>query len=174
MSSQHSFVVPPRHSESWKRLWAYTEENGRTLVKMLGWGGDGLVYSTTIKTAIKSYLYEKHYIRERDAYFRLAEHEVSSVAGFDVPQLVFADDDLWIVEMQIVAPPFVLDFAGAYLDAKPPYDAEQWADWEQEKMEQFEDRWPQVLDVISEFRRYGIYLSDVKPGNITFEEDRSE
>ena len=30
-------------------------------------------------------------------------------------------DILWVIEMEIVSPPFVLDFAGAYLDHRPDY-----------------------------------------------------
>jgi len=36
-------------------------------------------------------------------------------------------------------------------------------------MEVFEDKWPLVKRIIREFKSYGIYLSDVKPGNIVFE-----
>jgi hypothetical protein len=44
---------------------------------------------------------------------------IVDVAGFAVPQLIHHDDRLWVVEMGIVSPPFVLDFAGAYLDLRP-------------------------------------------------------
>ena len=42
--------------------------------------------------------------------------------------------------------------------------------WEEEKLEQFEGRWPIVRGLMAEFRRFGIYLADVKPGNIMFDE----
>lgn len=79
-----------------------------------------------------------------------------------------ADDELWVVEMEIVSPPFVLDFAGAYLDAPPDFPDEIMEDWRAEKREQFGERWNQVQDVMREFRRIGIFLADVKPGNIMF------
>lgn len=77
--------------------------------------------------------------------------------------------DLWVIEMALVSPPFVLDFAGASLDKPsadfPPHVLRQ---WEAEKREVFGDRWPLVRRVISEFRAMGIYLADVHRGNIDF------
>ena len=72
--------------------------------------------------------------------------------------------------MQIVSPPYVLDFASAYLDEYPPYaDSEEiMSQWEQDKREQFEDQWPKIKQVISAFRGIGIHLADLKPGNIMF------
>jgi len=40
------------------------------------------------------------------------------------------------------------------------------ADWEADKREQFEERWPQVQAVLGAFEELGIYLLDVSPGNI--------
>jgi hypothetical protein len=112
--------------------------------------------------------YKPLYQCERDVYRRLAEDGISSVVGFDVPRLINYDDELWVVEMGIVSPPFVLDFAGAYLDEAPNFPDEIMDEWRQEKKEQFGDRWPEVQDIMREFRKLGIYLADVKPGNIMF------
>ena len=70
--------------------------------------------------------------------------------------------------MTIVSPPFVLDFAGAYLDQRPDYPDDILAEWQADKAEQFGDRWPTVRLLISSFVPFGIYLADVKPGNIEF------
>ncbi|MGE0760631.1 MAG: hypothetical protein AB7O38_26705 [Pirellulaceae bacterium] len=68
-----------------------------------------------------------------------------------------------------VSPPFVLDFAGAYLDKQPPFDEDIWAEWEAEKIEQFgTDRWDTVCSIMAVFRKHGITLNDLKPGNIEF------
>ena len=88
---------------------------------------------------------------------------------FDVPQLLGSDDELWIVEMTIVSPPFALDFAGAYLDQKPDFPPEVMADWRAEKAEQFgEPHWSRVQALMWAFSKLGVYLADVKPGNIVF------
>jgi hypothetical protein len=107
-------------------------------------------------------------MRERLAYERLKAAQVSNVLGFRVPQLIGADDDLRVIEMTIVARPFVLDFAAAHLDVRPHFPEEIWADWEAEKREQFEARWPTVQKVLDAFEELGIYLLDVSPGNIAF------
>jgi hypothetical protein len=90
-----------------------------------------------------------------------------------VPRLLDSHDELLVIEMQIVTPPFVVDFASAYLDSFPPYveDAEIMADWEANKQEQFEQRWPLVKQVLAAFQGHGIYLADIKPGNIEFADD---
>jgi hypothetical protein len=77
--------------------------------------------------------HERLFQRERDVYQRLQERHVVRVLGFDVPQLIRFDNDLWVVEMTIVSPPFVLDFAGAYLDQKPDYPPDVLAEWMEEK-----------------------------------------
>jgi hypothetical protein len=43
-----------------------------------------------------------------------------------------------------------------------------WADWEAEKRERFEGRWPKVQEILSAFQGIGIYLLDVSPANIAF------
>jgi hypothetical protein len=51
----------------------------------------------------------------------------------------------------IVKRPFVLDFAGAYLDTRPEFPPDVWADWEAEKREQFEGRWAMVEKILDAF-----------------------
>jgi hypothetical protein len=49
---------------------------------------------------------------------------VTKIQGFNVPQLLGHDDEIWIIDMSIVTRPFVLDFAGAYLDVPPQFPTE--------------------------------------------------
>ncbi len=90
------------------------------------------------------------------------------ILGFNVPQLISSDDELLVIEMTIVARPFVLDFAGAYLDAPPTFSEEIWSEWEAEKRDQFENRWPKVQAVLSALEEFDIYMIDVSPSNIAF------
>ena len=153
-----------------RRAKQYAERYDRVLQQELGFGYDGIVFSTNFQSAIKALRYQPLYERERDIYVRLQENGVSRIAGFKVPKLMRADDELWVIEMEIVSPPFVLDFAGAYLDRAPDFPDEVMAEWRAEKREQFGTNWPIVQDVMREFRKLGIHLADVKPGNITFRE----
>ena len=146
---------------------AYAAQHQIEVGRKLGFGWDGIVFSTSRQSAIKVFRHERFYQRERDVYHRLAERHVVRILGFDVPQLVGFDDDLWIVEMAIVSPPFVLDFAGAYLDQKPDYPLEVLADWMEEKAEQFGERWSKVQAIMWAFSKLGVFLADVKPGNLS-------
>ena len=71
-----------------------------------------------------------------------------------------------IIEMTIVSPPFVLDFADAYLDQPPTFSDEVLEEWREEKKEQFGPRWPEVQRVLRSLEAIGIFMTDVKPGNV--------
>lgn len=76
--------------------------------------------------------------------------------------------------MTFVVAPFVVDFAGVYLDRPPAYhlEPEIMQEWERTKNEQFGDDWSEVIMVIWELRqKYRIYLNDVKPRNVTVRQD---
>ena len=151
----------------------YAPRHQLELAETLGSGKDGIVLVAKHKTkpadvAIKVLRFDDPYLREKQAYQRLATMAVNKVLGFNVPQLVGSDDALQVLEMTIVKRPFVLDFAGAYLDVRPEFPADVWADWEAEKREQFEGRWPRVEKVLIAFEEMGIYLLDVSPSNIAF------
>ena len=139
----------------------------------LGSGKDGIVIVARNKAkpgdvAIKVFRFDEAYVREKQIYERLRSLEVTRILGFNVPQLIAFEDDLRIIEMTIVTRPFVLDFAGAYLDSRPDFPDEIWAGWEAEKREQFEERWSEVQRILDAFEEIGIYLLDVSPGNIGF------
>lgn len=65
----------------------------------------------------------------------------------------------------------MLDFAGAYLDQRPDYPDGVMDEWQDAKLEQFgEERWAVVQMIMTHFASMGIFLADVKPGNIMFAE----
>ncbi|MBI4623026.1 MAG: hypothetical protein HY736_07375 [Verrucomicrobia bacterium] len=117
---------------------------------------------------MKIHRHEKAYFRERTIYQRLMEHGVNVILGFSVPQLLGWNDDCLAIELTVVSRPFVLDFAGARLDEPPEFSEEVWQDWESEKREQFEGRWPEVQAVLAELRTHGVFMLDVTPTNIAF------
>ena len=151
----------------------YAARRQLDLSETLGSGKDGIVLVAKHKTkpadvAVKILCLEELYWREKGAYQRLGTMAVTTVLGFNVPELIAFDDELLALEMTIVRRPFVLDFAAAYLDKPPEFPEDIWATWEEEKREQFEERWPVVEEVMAAFERLGIYLLDVSPGNIGF------
>ena len=76
------------------RTQRYVERFDRVIEKELGFGYDGIVFSTTCQSAIKVLKYEPLYFRERDVYLRLQENGITDVIGFDVPRMTNYDDEL--------------------------------------------------------------------------------
>lgn len=101
-------------------------------------------------------------------YERLKQAGVTEILGFNVPQFIRADDGLRVIEMSIVARPFVLDFAAAYLETPRDFSEEIWAEWESAKREQFGVRWPKVQAVLAALEALDIYMEDASPGNFAF------
>jgi len=93
----------------------YAARHQLELAETLGSGKDGIVLVAKHKTkpgdvAIKALRFDESYLRERQAYQRLGRTAITTVLGFNVPQLVGFDDDLQVLEMTIVKRPFVFGF----------------------------------------------------------------
>jgi hypothetical protein len=166
-----------------RRASLYVQQRGLRLGPRLGDGKDGIVFSTLGAaaatatrwrgpTAVKALARDDLYARELACYRRLAEHGIGGhvqVCGHNVPQLLGHADELLVVEMTIVTKPYVLDFAGAYLDEPPEFPAEVMEERNAHWSEVFEGRWPAAQRIITQFERYGVYLLDPSPRNIAFE-----
>lgn len=152
---------------------AYAAQHQRELAERLGFGIHGIIFVADNKseggrTAVKVHRESEPYLRERAVYERLMQAGVTEILGFNVPQFIRADDHLRVIEMTVVTRPFVLDFAGAYLDAPPYFSEEIWAEWEAGKREQFDDCWPKIQAVLAALEEWDIYMVDVSPSNIAF------
>lgn len=117
---------------------------------------------------MKAYERRHAYERERDVYRRLGERGVVSIAGHWVPRVERCDDALGVIEMTIVEPPFVLDFASAQLDQPFDFPPDILAEWYESKRRDFGANWGRAVAVLRELERLGIYMVDVHPGNIGF------
>jgi hypothetical protein len=148
---------------------------GRRLLHIqrgLGFGKDGTVFLTDFPSAVKVHVREEAYARELACYRHLERYEVFEVCGFHVPQLISFDDELRVIEMTVVEPPFILDFASAYLGRGPDFSEEVMQEWREEKLEQFGGRWPEVETALDWLRsRLGIQLLDIHPWNVAFLDD---
>lgn len=150
---------------------AYLAQHQLQLAERLGFGVHGIIFAAEDKragglTAVKAHRESEPYQRELSVYERLRDIGVSRIQGCNVPQLVRHDDHFRVIEMSIVVRPFVLDFAGAYLGAPPDFPEEVWQEWEEEKAEQFEVRWPKVRAVLATLEEWDIHMVDVSPSNI--------
>lgn len=152
------------------RVMRYAAATGARIEAFLGLGAQGVVYSTDRETAIKAHGLVAAYLRERDTYLRLMSHGIRDLRGLKIPTLHDFDDELCIIEMARVSPPYLLDFGGAFLDVAPDfgYDEQTQADEIAERREMFGTDWPEVQAVLRAFESFGIYLIDVNPGNIRF------
>ena len=156
-----------------KAARVFADRRHRMIGERLGFGIHGIVVvlksqRNTEATALKILSEPVAYRRERDAYQRLKEAGVTKVLGFHVPQLVSHDDSLLAVEMTVVTPPYVLDFAGAYLDFPPAFSDEVWGDWEVKNREQFGEDWPEAQAILVELEELRIFMLDPSPSNIRF------
>jgi hypothetical protein len=152
-----------------ERANRFAAQNGWTIAAPLGHGIDGNVWCTSRQCALKAFVREDTFLRERDCYRRLFENNVSSLAGFEVPKLLEYSNLLWTIAMTIVSPPCILDFGKAYVDQPPDYTPEALAEAEAAERELFSDEeWKQVRLVRAALRRYGIHYFDARPSNIMF------
>ncbi len=113
----------------------YARQRKLKLLDALGGGVNGSVWYTSMHSAVKAFELVDAYERERDVYFRLTEFDVAFINEFAVPRLRGFENELLVIEMDAVNPPFVLDFAGAYLDQPPDYTAEMIAEHEAKNAE---------------------------------------
>lgn len=152
----------------------YAVGRGLTLAERLGSGIDGSVWELESEinpydTAVKIHRGVTTFWREARCYEKLREEHILSVNGFVVPLLIRIDASLLAIEMTIVSPPFLLDFASAHLDAPPDFPEEIWDEWRAEKAEQFGERWETVDALLDALKILGIYLLDPSPSNIQFD-----
>lgn len=136
------------------------------LGKQLGAGQEGSVWESTRGSALKVFERENNFKRELRCYEILHDFEISSIEGFNIPQLLGADDDLWVIEMTIVSPPYILDFGKAHL-MRPDFSIEAIEDYEAEAQDSFGAYWPVVQLALYELRTMGIWYIDANLRNIS-------
>ena len=139
----------------------------------LGNGKDGKVLKTSDGQAVKFFDDAAVYRRELRAYQILLRHHITQLNNFQIPELTRSDDNLLAIEMTIVAPPFLLDFASAYTQAE--YDRfaftqEILDERESHWSEIFADDWPIVQTTAQAFKTAtGLILLDLSLNNIRFQ-----
>lgn len=136
----------------------------------MGHGTDGSVWATAADSAVKALYWPKAYENEVASYQRLNELGLTTLHGLSIPRFYGHDDDLLVIEISIVQPPFLLDFGKAYVDRPPPYwnDAQLMANAREEWASLFDERWPDVVGLLGALESFGIFYVDPRPGNIVF------
>lgn len=139
------------------------------VLKELGSGAEGFIFATDRATAVKVFQYEEKYRRELAAYRRLLSRGVSEILGFAIPRLVNYRHELLVIEMTMVQPPFLLDFAQAFLDRPMEMEEGQEAEWWERVRDNFGADFEIARDVFFALQRdTGIYYYDLAPRNLRF------
>lgn len=146
------------------RKTQYCERRGLTVIDMRGYGVDGAIWETDAGTMLKVFRRSRPFRAEMKVYERLELKSLYRLAGFAIPLVVHHDEEFLTIEMTIVEPPYILDFAGAQLDARPT-DAEL----EERKLtlrSLFGNRAFDVSRLLEALLQYGIHYTDVHAQNI--------
>lgn len=133
------------------------------------WGWEAFLWLTDAESVIKVHRNRMEFTNELIVYQKLAEKPRKQIQGFQIPKLIDYDESLWVLELSIVTPPYVLDFGRASLGSPPAgFDPES-EDWISEKRRLYGNRWPEVARLLDALRLMGIHFTDVHKGNICFE-----
>lgn len=162
-----------------KNATAYCDSKSTELLSQdrLGYGSDGTVWKTSVPSAVKALYRRKNYEVEVECYRRLKQAGIDKINGLNVLVLEGFDDQLRVIEITFVQPPFFLDFGKVILDRPPAdfYDAQKMANAHQEWRSLFGSRWKDVNLVLYQLRdRFGIHYLDPRPGNINFGDDNDD
>lgn len=138
----------------------------------LGFGQDGEVYRAHPASVLKVFAEARLFEAEWNAYLLLEEAAVLEVSGHAVPVLLRTDFTLRVLQLTMVQPPFVLDFARASLGERSErrWPAHVW----NERMAEWQTRfrphqWPKVLEVREALgAAAGVWVEDLHQGNIRF------
>lgn len=145
---------------------------GVKLIDRLGDGKDGNVFKANSERAVKFLNSDELYRRELRAYQILRQRNIARINGFNIPRLARYDDPLRAIEMSIVQPPFLLDFASAYtIDEYNRFEFTEdvLAETETRHLEMFDERWPVVNDLCNAFTcETGLVLLDLSLNNVKF------
>ena len=150
---------------------AYAASRGLEITGILGDGTQGNVWTVRgknklISWALKLHARPQNYRVEKEVYLRLQDLGLVSLAGFDIPTLLRADDFHLALELSIVSPPYVLDFAQATLDWPPDFPDEVWEETRRRWRNLYGVEWPRVERLLGAIEAHGIHYLDVHPGNI--------
>ncbi len=144
------------------RTAAYAKLRRLTIEKEFGGGYDGRVLQTSKMTAIKVFEYSELYDRELEVYKYMNKWGIRQVDAFHIPRLIAFDKSLAVIEMSVVTPPFIVDFASALIEREINRDEE----WHAKMAEDFEDDWPLVRHALWRLQdEHGISIADVHPRN---------
>ncbi len=147
--------------------------SGHTWISgIIGSGKDGIVFSTSRSTAIKVYRRDDSFENELAVYQRMDRLSIAQASGHAIPLLIgWKAEQPPLIEMTIVQPPYVIDFAHAALDEPPDFPPEVIDDWHERLRDAFGSRYSQAMAVYNQLTRWGVYHMDFNPRNVAFADE---
>lgn len=154
-------------SDSERRAQKYIGASAPLL--RLGWGMSGAVFlSPGTRAAVKVFHRREQYDAELKAYRILWREKLYDLHGLTIPRPRGKHDALMVISMDVVKPPFLLDFAGAQF--KPPdFSADAMALWHADIREKFGANAHIAYSVYDALRRIGIYYMDFRHSNLNLQ-----
>jgi hypothetical protein len=152
-----------------RRLQEYAARNHLEAAPLSPGGEDGVIWQTGTdrNTVLKAFYHQDNYRNELVCYRRLAELGIDEIKGYQIPSVVAYDDDLLVIEMDLVQPPFILDFGKAKVDFKPDFSEETLREDDEKLRALWGDYYREVRSIIATLSGIcGIYYPDPWPGNI--------
>lgn len=158
-----------RKEELLQNAESYAWLHGLEILGSLGDGTQGMVWRVRDKgklhqRALKIHASIMAYRAEVAVYERL--RSIFSLEGFNIPVMLRHDERWLAIELGLVQPPYILDFAQACLDWPPDFSEEVWEDTLQKWRTTYGDDWPRVQRLLSALEGLGIYYLDVHRRNI--------
>ena len=132
-------------------------------------GEDGSVWHTEDHSVVKCFRRDSNYRLELECFKRLKEAGIGKkIRDFNVPELIRHSDELLVIEMGVVFPPYILDFGKAYL-SDPRWPAHVLPEWNEKMSWWWGDEVKRVKGVLYALQAHGIWYYDAKPGNVMIE-----
>jgi hypothetical protein len=145
-------------------------KNDVEVIARLGSGKDGDVLRTSRQSAIKIFKTVELYRSELRTYQLLDDLAIRVIERFNVPRLMGFDQRALLIEMTIVSPPYMLDFASCVDEVELEFlgfSEEVWAERELHWSETFGQDWPNIQAARTTFSRLtGLIYLDPSLNNI--------
>lgn len=95
----------------------------------------------------------------------LSQLQLFKLHGLTIPKLRGCRNDGFVIQMDFVSPPFLLDFAGV-LFRKPDFTEDVWQDWHNKIQEAYGSNAYMAYAVYESLSKHGIYYLDFRPTNM--------
>lgn len=139
------------------------------VLEILGWGVSGFVFlSSDLRTAIKVHHNPDGFHTEVKAYKMLRRHRITRIGGITIPKLHKEDFDRQLIQIDLVKPPYLLDFAGVRF-SDPKFPPETVRQIDEDIQLRFGRNAAFAYAVQHRLLQIGMYYLDLRPSNLNLQ-----